>query len=221
MKATMNMGCKHAPRRATRLGQVVAAAVLIGASITTASALTVTGPSSVLMIDGKDIGTAVPLYISNSTITSAYDFGYVTGSGFQSLTWFTGFPAGSFGGGDVADFALRKKTGGTIYSMSDSAGYVRQIYSDNVTASNSVHPVVTTDYNRSLVLSWDLNHDSIIDGSISISTCGVISSLCATTNGMMAKPVAAVPLPAALPLFMTGASMLAGFSFRRKRASTV
>jgi hypothetical protein len=223
MKVTKNMGCKHAPRRATRFGQIVAAAVLIGVSITTASAVVVTGPSSTLLVDGKDLGSSVTLYFSNySTYTSTYDFGYVTGSTFNQFAPVLGtIPSYTFSGGTVMDFAVRKKSSGTVYDMANAAGYATQTYSNAIVLTSSVNPVVTSPYYDTLALVWDLDHNGSTEAGITIKSCVALFG-CTTTDGMMAKTVAApVPLPAALPLFMTGASLLAGLSFRRKRASTV
>lgn len=187
---------------------------LLAASFSSAFALTVTTPGSVLIIDGQDAGVTVKVSAVDATVPlSQYQFGFLTGSGFTSITSFIG--SYTFNGGDIVNFALRDRGGdslfGTgddiIYDMANALDYADQTYLIPIAPSYSQNPVVSTTYYKSLVLTWDLNLDTVMDTGFNLS----IGTPVLSYDG-----VAPVPLPGAVWLFGTGLLAL-GTTARRRR----
>jgi len=188
--------------------------LLLASHLSSAFALTVDGPGMVLMIDGTDSNVTVDVTAIDGTLPlTAYDFGFVTGSGYTKIT--SGFGSWIFNGGDVVDFALRNRgsdnTFGTgddvLYSISDPLDYANQTYLLAIAPSNSQNPVVSSPYYRSLLLTWDLDLNGFADTGFDLSVTTPLSSY----DGM-----APVPLPAAVWLFGSGLLALAGVTRRKK-----
>lgn len=193
--------------------------LLLFAPLSSAFALTVTSPGSVLMIDGVgDNNTTVKITALDASFPiTQYQFGFLAGSSFTSITSIVNWSY-TFNGGDVVDFALRDKgTDGVfgtlddqIYDIANAADYANQTYSISIPASSSQNPVVTSDYYHALTISWDLNHNGIPDPGFDFAITPLLS------NDGMAPTV--VPLPAAVWLF--GSGLLGLGALARRRRST-
>ena len=182
-------------------GMVAPAAgmLLLACPLSSAFALTVDGPGTVLMIDGTDSNVTVNVTALDGTLPlAAYDFGFVTGTGYTAITSTIGSYV--FNGGDTVNFALRNRgldnmfgTGDDlIYSILDPADYANQTYLLDIAPSYSQNPVVSSPYYRSLILTWDLDLNGVADTGFNLSVTTPLSSY----DGM-----APVPLPAAAWLF--------------------
>lgn len=190
--------------------------LLLTSPLSSAFALTVDGPGMVLMIDGTDSNVTVDITAIDGTLPlGAYDFGFVTGSGYTKITSLAG--SWVFNGGDVVDFALRNRgsdnTFGTgddvIYSISNPLDYANQTYLLAIDPSYSQNPVVTSPYYRSLLLTWDLDLNGVADTGFDLS----VTTPLFTYDGM-----APIPLPAAVWLFGSGLLGLMGIARRKKKA---
>lgn len=178
----------------------------------TASALLVTGPGSVRMVDGTDSGSGVDGVAFNVTSPSGYDFGYVTGSPgsltFNFISSTTpvsgpvdiglGMGSWSFTGGDIVDFALKQNFGSEdIFSIAEGFGTLEFF---NQVSGSGVNPAVLIPYFNTLEISWNipsLNFGlSILDG------VGQFDGL------------TVVPIPPAALLFGTGLIGLIGIARR-------
>ena len=177
--------------------------------------LAVNGPGLVLMVDGSDSNVTVNISALDGTLPVAtYDFGFVTGGGYNRITSAIG--SYTFAGGAMVDFGLRDRdldnTFGTgddiIYSISNPADYANQWYYTPITASSSQNPVVSSPYYHTLALLWDLDRNGVMDTDFDIG----VSTPLTGTDGVMP-----VPLPAALWLLGSGLLGLAG-SLRRKKS---
>jgi len=175
------------------------------------AALTVTSPSTVLMIDGVgDNNTTVQITALDATFPiSEYQFGFLTGGGFTSITSLLDWTY-TFNGGDVVDFALREIASDTVYDIADPLDYANQIYSFSIDPSNSQNPAVTSPYYHALTIAWDLNHDGYADPGFGFAITPVL------TNDGMAPTV--VPLPAAA--WLLGSGLLGLGALTRRRRST-
>lgn len=180
------------------------------------SPLTVYTPGKVLMIDGTDSNVTVNVTVVDSTQPLvAYDFGFVTGSGYTRIT--SGNGSWVFNGGDIVDFALRSRgsdamfgTGDdVIYSISNPLDYADQIYMGVIAASYSQNPVVSSDYYKTLKVQWDLNQDGTPDTGFALA----VSTSPGSKDGMAPAPV---PLPAAMWLFGSGLLGLISVVSRRR-----
>ena len=189
--------------------------LLLTSPLSSAFALTVDGPGMVLMIDGTDSSITVDVTAIDGTLPlTAYDFGFVTGSGYTKIT--SGIGSWIFNGGDVVDFALRNRgsdnTFGTgddvLYSISDPLDYANQTYLLSIAPSYSQNPVVSSPYYRSLLLTWDLDLNGVADTGFDLSVTTPLSSY----DGM-----APVPVPATVWLFGSGLLGLMGVARRRKK----
>ena len=178
--------------------------------------LAVNGPGLVLMVDGSDSNVTVNITALDGTLPVAtYDFGFVTGGGYNRITSAIG--SYTFAGGAMVDFALRDRgldnTFGTgddiIYSISNPADYANQWYYTPIAASNSRNPVVNGPYYHTLALLWDLDRNGVVDAGFDIG----VSTPLTGTDGVMP-----VPLPAAVWLLGSGLLGLAG-SLRRKKSA--
>jgi len=185
--------------------------LLLSAPLSSAFALTVTTPGNVLMIDGVgDNNTTVQITALDATFPiSQYDFGFLSGNSFTSITSTINWTY-TFNGGAVVDFALRKIATNEIYDIANPLDYANQVYSLPINPSYSQNPVVTSPYYHSLTIAWDLNHDGITDPGFDFAVTPLIS------NDGMAP--AAVPLPAAAWLF--GSGLLGLGALVRRRRST-
>ena len=199
-------------------GMAAAAAMLLLASpFSGALALTVDGPVKVLMIDGSDSDVTMDVASVDGTLPlGAYDFGFITGSGYTRITSRIGSYV--FNGGDIVDFALRSRgldnifgtVDDRIFSISDPADYANQTYLSEIAPSFSQNPVVSNPYYRTLLLTWDLDLNGVADTGFNLSVTTPLLS----NDGMMP-----VPLPAAAWLFGSGLLGLAALARRRKHAS--
>jgi len=183
--------------------------LLLSVPFSSAFALTVTNPSSVLMIDGVgDNNTTVSVTSVDGTFPiSQYDFGFLTGSTFTSITSTIDW-SWTFNGGDVVDFALRNKTTSDIYDIASPLDYANQIYSLPIDPSLSQNPVVSSPYFHGLTIAWDLNHDGTVDPGFGFAITPLYSN-----DGMMPT---VVPLPAAAWLFGSGLLGLGALTRRRR-----
>jgi hypothetical protein len=188
--------------------------LLLASPLSDAFALTVNGPGTVLMIDGTDSNVTVNVTTVDGTLpVGAYDFGFVTGASYTKITSTIGSHV--FNGGDIVDFALRNRgldnTFGTgddlIYSISNPADYANQTYLSAIASSNSRNPVVSSPYYRSLIITWDLDHNGVADTGFDLAV---------TTSLRSKDGMAPVPLPAAVWLFGSGLFGLAGLARRRR-----
>ena len=189
----------------------VAGLMLLVSPLSSAFALTVTSPGPVLMIDGVgDNNTTVQITTLDATFPiSEYQFGFLTGGGFTSITSLLDWTY-TFNGGDVVDFALREIASDTVYDIANPLDYANQIYSLSIDPSNSQNPVVTSPYYHALTIAWDLNHDGYADPGFGFAITPIV------TNDGMAPTV--VPLPAAAWLF--GSGLLGLGALARRRSST-
>jgi len=185
--------------------------LLLSVPLSSAFALTVTNPSSVLMIDGVgDNNMTVQVTAADVTFPiSQYDFGFYSGGNFTSITSTINWSY-TFNGGDVVDFALREKASNTIYDIANPLDYANQFYSLSIDPSLSQNPIVSSPYYHSLLIAWDLNHDGIADPGFGFTVTPLLS------NDGMAPTV--VPLPAAAWLF--GSGLLGLGALARRRRST-
>jgi hypothetical protein len=183
--------------------------LLLSAPLSSAFALTVTSPGSVLMIDGVgDSNTTVQITALDASFPiSQYEFGFLSGSSFTSITSTIDWSY-TFNGGDVVDFALREIASNTIYDIANAADYANQTYSLPIDPSYSQNPVVTSPYYHGLTISWDLNHDGYTDPGFDFAVTPLLS------NDGMAPTV--VPLPAAAWLFGSGLFGLGALARRRR-----
>jgi hypothetical protein len=191
--------------------------LLLACPLSSAFALTVDGPGTVLMIDGTDSNVTVNVTALDGTLPlAAYDFGFVTGTGYTAITSTIGSYV--FNGGDTVNFALRNRgldnTFGTgddlVYSILDPADYANQTYLLAIAPSYSQNPVVSSPYYRSLLLTWDLDLNGVADTGFDLSVTTPLSSY----DGMTP-----VPLPAAAWLFGSGLLGLAALARRRQHIS--
>ncbi len=189
--------------------------LLLTGPLSSAFALSVSGPGTVLMIDGKDSNVRVNITAVDGTLSfEAYDFGFLTGTGYTKITSTIG--SYIFNGGDIVDFALRNRGLDTIfgtaddliYNMANPLDYANQTYLLPIDPSNSQNPVVTSPYYRSLLLTWDLNLDGVADTGFDLAAVTSLKSF----DGM-----APVPLPAAVWLFGSGLLGLGALLRRRRR----
>ena len=189
----------------------VAGLMLLVSPLSSAFALTVTSPGPVLMIDGVgDNNTTVQITALDATFPiSEYQFGFLTGGGFTSITSLLDWTY-TFNGGDVVDFALREIASDTVYDIADPLDYANQIYSFSIDPSNSQNPAVTRPYYHALTIAWDLNHDGYADPGFGFAITPVL------TNDGMAPTV--VPLPAAA--WLLGSGLLGLGALTRRRRST-
>ena len=192
-----------------------AGVLLLVGPLSSAYALTVNGPGTVLMIDGIDSNVTVKINATDSTFPlGAFDFGFVTGSSYTRITSING--SYTFNGGDIVDFALRNRGVDTmfgtaddlIYSISNPLDYANQTYRWSVDPSFSQNPVVSSPYYRSLLLSWDLDLNGVADTGFDFLVAAPISSY----DGVMP-----VPLPAAAWLLGSGLFGLGAFMRRYRR----
>lgn len=197
-------------------GMLLLAGPLSSAFAATVNPLTVHAPGKVLLIDGTDSNATVIVTVVDSTQPLvAYDFGFVTGSGYTRIT--SGNGSWVFNGGDIVDFALRSRgadaTFGTgddvIYSISNPLDYADQIYVGVIASSNSQNLVVSSDYYKSLTVLWDLDHNGTPDTGFALA----ISTSLGSNDGVAPAPV---PLPAAAWLFGSGLLGLIGVTSRRR-----
>lgn len=191
--------------------------LLLASPFSGAFALTVYGPGTVLMIDGVDSNVSVNVTAIDGTLPlAAYDFGFVTGTGYTRITSTAG--SYSFNGGAIVDFALRNRgldnifgtADDRIYSISNPADYANQTYLLAIAPSYSQNPVVSSPYYRSLLLTWDLDQNGVADTGFDLAVTTPLSSY----DGM-----APVPLPAAAWLFGSGLLGLIALARRRKHIS--
>ncbi len=192
-----------------------AGVLLLVGPLSSAYALTVNGPGTVLMIDGIDPNITVNITAIDGTLPlGAFDFGFVTGSSYTRITSING--SYTFNGGDIVDFALRNRGADTmfgtaddlIYSISNPLDYANQTYLGLINPSFSQNPVVSSAYYRSLTISWDLDRNGIMDTGF---------DLVATTPLISYDGMAPVPLPAAAWLFGSGLLGI-GTLMRRRQA---
>ena len=189
-----------------------AGVLLLVGPLSSAYALTVNGPGTVLMIDGIDSNVTVKIKAIDGTLPlGAFDFGFVTGSSYTSING-----SYTFNGGDIVDFALRNRGADTmfgtaddlIYSISNPLDYANQTYLGLIKPSFSQNPVVSSAYYRSLTISWDLDRNGIMDTGF---------DLVATTPLISYDGMAPVPLPAAA--WLLGSGLLGiGTLMRRRQA---
>ena len=171
------------------------------------AALVVNGPDQVLMVDGSDPGSTVKLFsITLTGLPANYDFGFMNGQTFVPIALTSKGPimfygTYTFGGGSLVNFALRYDPTGTIYTMSDPADSVAQIYTGPIAASHSSDPLVGSPYYRTLTMDWKLN----ANGFDSPGTKGLIITLRSLNRfDGMTPDAAPVKLPAAVTLFGSG-----------------
>ena len=190
-----------------------AGVLLLVGPLSSAYALTVDGPGKILMIDGIDSNVTVRIKAIDGTLPlGAFDFGFVTGSSYTRITSING--SYTFNGGDIVDFALRNRGADTmfgttddlIYSISNPLDYANQTYLGLINPSFSQNPVVISPYYRSLLLSWDLDRNGIMDTGF---------DLVATTPLISYDGMAPVPLPAAA--WLLGSGLLSVGAFIRRR----
>lgn len=188
----------------------------LASPLSSAWALTVSSAGTVLMIDGTDAGVNVSFTAVDATFPiSQYDFGFVSGGSYTSITTFAN--TYTFAGGTVVDFALRNRgTDGIfgtaddlIYSISNPLNYATQIFSFPIAASNSQNPVVPYTYYNALTLVWDLNKDGIADTGFDIAITALSGK-----DGL-----APVPVPAAIWLLGSGVVGLLGLGARRRKSA--
>ena len=190
--------------------------LLLASPLSSAYALTVNTPGSVLMIDGTDSNITVNITAIDGTLSlAAYDFGFVTGSSYTKITSTSG--SYIFNGGDIVNFALRNRgtdsifgtTDDLIYDIANPLDYANQTYSLPIDPSFSRNPVVSGPYYRSLLLTWDLNRNGIVDTGF---------NLVATTPLISYDGMTPVPLPAAA--WLLGSGLLSVGAFMRRRRQT-
>lgn len=185
--------------------------------LSSALALTITDPAGVLMIDGIDGNVTVNVTAADGTLPlGTYDFGFLAGGSYTQITSTIG--SHTFNGGDLVNFALRNRgadnifgTGDDlIYGIADPNDYADQIYTIEIDPANSQNPVVTSPYYRSLLLTWDLDQNGVMDTGF---TLGVTTPLL-SYDGM--APVV-IPVPAAVWLLGSGLLGLGATARRRRR----
>lgn len=184
------------------------------------AALVVNEPNPVLMVDGKDNKSTVGLIGLDLTgLPAGYDFGFMEGEVFVPMALrtpsahrtrrpasFHGFYV--FEGGSSINFALRYDPTGAIYTMSDPADYVSQLYSRPVTSFQMSNQAVVSPSYRTLTLDWQINGS----GFDALGTQGLIITLHTLRRfDGMAPDAAPVNLPASILLFSSGLVGLAAW----------
>lgn len=185
--------------------------------LSSALALTITAPGEVLMVDGVDGNVTVNVTAADGTLPlGTYDFGFLAGSSYTQITSTIG--SHTFNGGDLVNFALRNRgadnifgTGDDlIYGIADPNDYADQIYTIEINPANSQNPVVTSPYYRSLLLTWDLDRNGVMDTGFSLGVTTPLLSF----DGMAP---AVIPIPAAAWLLGSGLLGLGAAARRRRR----
>ena len=207
---------------------ILAGAVLGGfcnidawASSVPPSGLFIDEPGMVLMVDGTDRNSKVTVSARlDAPRRSGFDFGFMSGGGFFSLTGKSRTQGSyTFTGGALVDFALRNRgldgrfgtSDDLLYRLSDGAGYAVQHYFAPIDPAKSQNPVVTDIYFQNLNLNWDLNLDGTPDVRVRLRVKG------SPYDGMAPAPLTVSILPASW-LLGSGLTMLGMTGRRRYRA---
>ncbi len=170
-------------------------------------------PGMVQMVDGRDRGNQVQIGIWSSQLQhDGYDFGYMDGGIFHSLTGSCNWSRAVFSGGALVDFALRKRIGDDgsstsdyqYYRLSDAGGYAVQDYFSPVGVRNSRNPVVSGAYYKNLLLYWDPDQDQDRDVTVKLWAQSRFDGM-----QFVSSDPAPVPLPASVWLLGSGTLMLA------------